>query len=87
MNPTKTFTPLSEVVKASIGKCTAILPNHMQCWRAGDVQVHVVTQSTNPEEGNKTFDYQLCRAHAFAEQQEYSKAIEAKQAESTKPTK
>ena len=75
MNPTKTFTLLSQIPKAIIGKCSAILPNRMQCWRAGDVQVHTVTQGKDPEEPNKTFDYQLCRAHAITEQQEYDKAV------------
>jgi hypothetical protein len=83
MNPTKTFTLLSQIPKVVIGKCSAILPNKMQCWRAGDVQVHTVTQGVNSEEPNDTFDYQLCRAHAIAEQQEYDKAV-ADEAEAAK---
>ena len=75
MNPTKTFTLLSQIPKAQIGKCAGILPNRMQCWRAGDVLVHQVTQGTNPEEPNTTFDYQLCKAHAIAEQQQYDKDV------------
>lgn len=75
MNPTKTFTPLTQIPKAFIGKCTAVLPNHMQCWKAGDVQVHLVKQEADPEKPNVTYDYQLCRAHAVAEQQEYDKAV------------
>lgn len=83
MNPTKTFTLLSQIPRAVIGKCSAILPNKMQCWRAGDVQVHTVTQGTDPEVPNTTFGYQLCRAHAIAEQQEYDKAV-ADEAEAAK---
>ena len=75
MNPTKTFTLLSQIPKAVIGKCTAILPNHMQCWRAGDVQVHTVKQLDDPKKPNETFDYQLCRAHAIAEQQGYDQTV------------
>lgn len=75
MNPTKTFTPILQLVKPVIGRCTAILPNRMQCWKAGEFQVKQVFQGPNPEEPNKTNTYQLCRAHAVAEQQEYEKAV------------
>ncbi len=77
MNPTKTFTSLSQIPKAVIEKCSAILPNRMQCWRAGDVLVHTVTQSADPEISNTTFDYQLCRGHAAAEEHEYKKDVAA----------
>lgn len=75
MNPTKTFTQLAQIPKAVIERCTAVLPNHMQCWKAGDVQVHLVKQGDDSEKPNVTYDYQLCRAHAVAEQQEYEKAV------------
>ena len=75
MNPTKTFTPISQLIKPTIGRCSAVLPNRMQCWKAGEYEVKQVFQGTNPEEPNKVAYYQLCRAHAVAEQQEYEKAV------------
>jgi len=77
MNHTKTFTPLSEIPKAIIGTCSGILPNHMQCWRAGDVQVHMVIPGEGEEAEPRIHDYQLCRAHAIAEKQEQDVAVAA----------
>ena len=79
MSETRTYTPLAEIPKALIGKCSAVLANHMQCWRAGDFQVSVVTTIPSEVEGEepvvKLVTYQLCRAHAIVEQKAYEKAV------------
>ena len=95
MNMTKTYQPLSEIPDVKIGTCSAVLTNHMQCWRAGDVQVTQVEQVEQVEVSGiktlatdkpeliqkaqsktveKTTYYQLCRAHALQDQQEYRAA-------------
>jgi hypothetical protein len=70
---TKTYKPLSQIAKAKIHKCSAMLPNHMQCWRAGDVQVVSTTVTPPAKDGDKettsTSEYQLCYMHANIEQQ------------------
>lgn len=84
---TKTYTELSTIPKAVVGKCNAVLSNHMQCWRAGDVQVQITTVTPGavttaaPTVAIQT--YQLCRAHALYEQQQDVQlaALETKLAE------
>jgi hypothetical protein len=87
---TKTFTPLSELSvgpkpgQVQISKCTEVLPNRMQCWRAGDVLVTVVGELTTDKATGKPTQsvqsYQKCRRHALAEQEQYEKAQAAAQA-------
>jgi hypothetical protein len=66
---TKTYTPLMEIPKTHITKCSEMLGNSMQCWRAGDYQITVTTPAPtedNPE-AVETVTYQKCRRHAQAE--------------------
>lgn len=85
---TKTYTPLSQIPAVKVRTCAAILPNKMQCWRAGDVQV--VRQTTTPKTENsdetvEKVEYQLCYRHTQIEQQqdeiEAAKQVEQKQPE------
>lgn len=77
-NITKVYTPLSQIKTAKIEKCSALLPNAMQCWRAGDVQVirQIVTPAYKDEakkdhpEITEKQEYQLCYRHAQIEQQQ-----------------
>lgn len=71
---TKQYTELAKVQGAQITKCSTVLENHMQCWRAGDYQV-TITTTTPPttKDGEATVKvqgYQLCRAHAILESQD-----------------
>jgi len=52
----KHYTPLMEIKGILIGRCAQILPNKLQCWRAGDFLVH-----DNLPSGKVL--YQLCRTH------------------------
>ena len=88
MSTTKTLTPLSALPvgtkpgQIAIGKCSEVLPNHMQCWRAGDVVVTVVNEPTTAEDGKVTqqiLTYQKCNRHALAEQEQYTKEKTATQ--------
>ena len=90
----KTYTPFTElsvgtkVGQTPIEKCSAILPNSLQCWRAADVVVtRVETLQGLPggmEEAAKhpkITKYQLCRRHALIEQEQ--DALAAREDEST----
>jgi len=78
MPTTKTYTPLAEIPHVKIKNCGAVLPNHMQCWRAGDFQVTsttvqpavaaVAATKDSPaveavEEKVETNTYQVCAFH------------------------
>lgn len=74
----KTYTPLTEIPtghglgKTLIGKCSAILPNRLQCWRAGDfvvTEVHPAVTDADEKVSQQKDTYQLCRSHV-AQQQE-----------------
>jgi hypothetical protein len=52
----KHYTPLMEIKGIMIGRCAQVLPNKLQCWRAGDFLV----QDNLPS--GKVI-YQLCRTH------------------------
>ena len=52
----KQYTPIMLVQGILIGRCSQILPNKLQCWRAGDF----VVQDSLPS--GKVI-YQLCRTH------------------------
>jgi len=86
----KTFTSLKEVPTGTgpgqiqIGKCSAVLDNRMQCWRAGEFLVTTTKTVTTPAvmDGDKVVtpedkaevldsQYQLCRAHKLFEEQQY----------------
>lgn len=75
----KTFTPLvgRNLKDHPIGRCSALLPNRMQCLKGADFEV-VETLSDNKTERI----YQLCRAHATVEEREMQ---EANEKESSKP--
>ena len=79
---TKVYTNIHEAPgKPKIGQCSAVLPNHMQCWRAGDVIVTIVEPSTESEP-EKVTCFQLCRGHAtLAQEQDKLEAA----AEAAKP--
>ena len=67
MSVARTYKPLTELPGVKVTSCSAVLPNHMQCWRSGDVQV-TETTSTTDEDGSITETvsvYQLCRRHAL----------------------
>ena len=76
-SPTKTkkYMPLSILPTGSgpsqikIGICSAILDNHMQCWRAGDIYVEettIIPADGASSEKTKVTSYQYCRRHAVA---------------------
>jgi hypothetical protein len=74
---TKTYTPLTESLKIPVVKCCAILPNHMGCWKAGDILV-VSTKPTPTEENPnqvETTQYQLCRYHAILDENAHTKQL------------
>jgi hypothetical protein len=56
----KTYTQL-EGSKIPIKNCTAMLENHMQCWRAASFEVSDTDTTTD---GPAFEPYQLCRYHA-----------------------
>lgn len=79
---TKTYTLLSSLPTGNkpgqipITKCSAIIENKMQCWRAGDFLVTETTDVPATEEDSasvKYLQYQLCRAHAVQQQQKDEK--------------
>lgn len=56
--------------KIQITKCSAMLDNHMQCWRAGDFLVEQLVPSPDPDSATSEVvqsSYQKCRAHAQQE--------------------
>jgi hypothetical protein len=72
MPTTKTYTDLKEIPHVKIKTCGALLPNHMQCWRAGDFQVTettvqpavAATKDTPAVEEKVTQNtYQVCAFH------------------------
>lgn len=71
----KAYTPLIEVPQVAITMCAQVLPNRLQCWRAGDYLIKEEVPEGSPERS-----YQLCsmhatilqRADALAEQEEAS---------------
>lgn len=93
---TKTYTLLSSLSTGNklgqtpITKCSALIENKMQCWRAGDFMVMETTDVPATEKDSasvKYLQYQLCRAHAVQQQQKDEKtqrdAEAAKAAEAT----
>jgi hypothetical protein len=57
MSTSKTFTALSTLPGVAIGKCSEILENRLQCWKAADYQITCADGTTYPK----------CRRHAQAE--------------------
>jgi hypothetical protein len=85
---TKTYTPLSQLASVAVKTCSAILPNRLQCWRAGDVQVIIQTTEETKDDKPLTVtetEYQLCYRHASIEQQQ--DAVDAQKAEAAAETK
>lgn len=89
MNYTKKYESLTELnsahnygqrTKTDIKQCSAMLPNHMQCWRASDI---LITKTTTTKiEGDaaaepilSTDTVQMCNRHAQADLDEYNKAV------------
>ena len=64
--------------RIAIGRCSAMLANHMQCWRAADFHIISVTP-------DKTEIYQKCRAHAAAELAQDDTAVKAANASTPPP--
>jgi len=60
MPESKTYTALNALPGVAIGKCSEILENRLQCWKAADFQITLPDGTT----------YQKCRRHAQAELQE-----------------
>jgi len=76
----KTYTALTDIPKVIIGKCSTLLANHMQCWRAGDFQVTIPAEPVTAADGTITQDvttYQLCRRHALLEQENDAILVQA----------
>ena len=65
--PTKTYTLLASVPGAFIGKCSEILPNRLQCWKAADFAITITTPPAEGEAEPTVTTYQKCRAHAQIE--------------------
>lgn len=88
MPTTKTYTPLSEIPKALITKCSQILPNKCQCWKAGEFQVEEIVPkepTENDPSTSKTISYQLCKAHAVIQEQADKLAAKAEAEAQTNP--
>ena len=96
MSTTKTFTPLNET-GVPIGKCTGMLKNHMQCWRAGDILITTVETVASHDEvinGIETAvpekeivdSVQMCRRHAAVEYDAYQKTLPEVKEAPTEPT-
>jgi hypothetical protein len=60
MPTSKTFTALITLPRVAIGKCSEILENRLQCYKAADFQITLPDGTT----------YQKCRRHAQLELQE-----------------
>lgn len=78
----KTYTPLSEARfkdgrKVPIVMCSAVLENHLQCWRSGDFYV---------DGPGVKVPYQLCRFHANQMQVKEQQEAAAAKAEPTPET-
>ena len=84
MPTTKEYVALTDNPHIKIKTCGAVLPNHMQCWRAGDYQVTettvqpavaaVAATKDTPatpavEEKVSTSTYQICAFHKSLEAQ------------------
>ena len=85
MSTTKTYADLGpdSGTGVPIGKCSGLLPNHMQCWRSGDFQV-TETISTTTEDGTiieNVTPYQLCRRHELIQKEADIQQIPLQQAE------
>jgi hypothetical protein len=72
MPTTKEYTKLKDIPHVKITNCGALLPNKLQCWRAGDYQVVATTvQPAVPatkdtpaiEEKVSMNKYQVCAFH------------------------
>ena len=75
----RVYTPLSQVPNVKVGRCSGVLSNHMQCWRAGDVLVTDTTSTptdTNPEAVTVS-NTQLCNRCAVLQQQGESQQARA----------
>ena len=79
--PIKTYVALNSIPHAKIGRCSEVLGNQNQCWKAGDFQITV----TKPPEGEETdptiVTYQKCRRHAQAERDADGSVVEILKAE------
>ena len=69
----KTYTPLIELPAVLILNCSQVLPNKMQCWKAGDYlveeEVPVASQKdSTPAPEPSMHSYQLCAMHATIQQ-------------------
>ena len=88
LNYTKTYQSLTQLngdsnqygkpAKVPVGKCSAILQNHLQCWRAADVLI--TTTTTVPADGDKpesttTNTAQMCYRHAQVDEQQYNQIV------------
>ena len=69
MAVTKTYELLSTLPKTKIEKCSAMLENHLQCWKAGDLLITITTPAPTKDDPKAVSitSYQKCRRHAQAE--------------------
>ena len=67
----KTYTPLIELPTVLITSCTQVLPNKLQCWKAGDYLVEETLPgdpTADPPVPDSTRSYQLCAMHTTIQQ-------------------
>lgn len=71
--------------KYQIGRCSAILPNRMQCWRAADFHVvEVIPATTEPPTEERTVEYQLCKQHVNIQKGEDLELLQEEEAATLK---
>ena len=90
----KTYIPLIELPTVLILNCSQVLPNRMQCWKAGDYLVEEELPAPTPpvDSGANTgtpeasmHSYQLCAMHATIQQRADALAAQEEAAGKTQP--
>lgn len=79
--PIKTYIALNSISHAKIGRCSEVLGNQNQCWKAGDFQITVTTPPEGEETAPTIVTYQKCRRHAQAERDADGSVVEILKAE------
>ena len=79
--PIKTYVALNSIPHVKIGRCSEVLGNQNQCWKAGDFQITVTTPPEGEETAPTIVTYQKCRRHAQAERDADGSVVEIVKAE------